>query len=175
MTKTNTTKTNTTKTNTTTTNTTRYPDASSFTTQLENLQSQLPSILSDFEKYYVFYNKNPEYPEYQQMFENIKGNLNTINSDLFKLSNNVQSNIDSLNTGLVDLNASIEKAKKTNTKLKAELGIVEHKNNAATEMIYDYKQIYESGYLRNWALFLSSLVVIGAISKIYKPATSIRV
>jgi len=32
------------------------------------LQEQLPIILEDFKKYFVFYNKNPEYPEYQQMF-----------------------------------------------------------------------------------------------------------
>jgi hypothetical protein len=36
--------------------------------KIHTLQQQLPAILDDFKKYYVFYNKNPEYPEYQQMF-----------------------------------------------------------------------------------------------------------
>ena len=62
----------------------KLPQSSQFTTKLETLQNQLPAILEDFKKYYVFFKKNPEYPEYQQMFQNIKGNLNTINSDLFK-------------------------------------------------------------------------------------------
>ena len=68
-----------------------------FTEKLQTLQSQLPSILEDFKKYYVFYNKNPEYPEYQQLFQNIKGNLNSVNAELFTLSNDVQSNTDKLN------------------------------------------------------------------------------
>ena len=30
-----------------------------FKQQLQVLQDQLPSILDDFKKYYIFYNKNP--------------------------------------------------------------------------------------------------------------------
>jgi tRNA A37 methylthiotransferase MiaB len=41
-----------------------------FLSQINTLKEKLPSILDDFKKYYVFYNKNPEYSEYQQMFEN---------------------------------------------------------------------------------------------------------
>lgn len=150
----------------------RYPEASSFSETLETLQSQLPAVLEDFKKYYVFYNKNPDYPEYQQLFENIKSNLTSINSDLFTLSNDVQVNIDDINTGLITLNNQIEKEKKTNRQLKIDLGIVEYKNNAASEMIYDYKQMYESGYLRNWGLFLSIFVVGFSISKLYKGSGS---
>ena len=60
-----------------------YKESSIFKEKLETLNNQLPAILDDFKKYYVFYNKNPEYSEYQQMFENIKSNLTKINSDLF--------------------------------------------------------------------------------------------
>jgi hypothetical protein len=51
----------------------KLPKPSEFTNKLGTLQNQLPAILQDFQKYYVFYTKNPEYPEYQQMFQNIKG------------------------------------------------------------------------------------------------------
>lgn len=150
----------------------KYPEANIFSQSLETLESKLPAVLEDFKKYYVFYNKNPDYPEYQQLFENIKSNLTSINSDLFTLSNDVQVNIDDLNGGLIILNKQIEKEKKTNRQLKIDLGIVEHKNNAASEMIYDYKQMYESGYLRNWGLFLSIFVVGFSISKLYKGSGS---
>jgi hypothetical protein len=139
-----------------------------FTTKLETLQSQLPSILSDFKKYFVFFNKNPEYPEYGQMFNNIKGNLTQINSELFVLSNSVQTNTEQINDKLFILDALIREEKIKNRDLKVKLGIVEHKNNASNELISDYKQIYESGYLRNWALFISILIAGTAISKIYK-------
>ena len=48
-----------------------FPKTEEFTNKLETLENQLPAIIEDFKKYYVFYKKNPEYPEYQQMFQNI--------------------------------------------------------------------------------------------------------
>ena len=145
-----------------------YPDASGFGQRLETLQSQLPAVLEDFKKYYVLYNTDPDYSEYQTLFENIKNNLISINSDLFTLSNEVQTNIDSLNSGFLALNSVIEKEKEKNRKLKFDLGIAENENNAASEMIYDYKKMYETGYLRNWGLFISIFVVGYSISKLYK-------
>jgi len=145
-----------------------------FTEKLQTLQSQLPSILEDFKKYYVFYNKNPEYPEYQQLFQNIKGNLNSVNAELFTLSNDVQSNTDKLNDNFSNIDTLIKTAKEKNTRLKKALGIVEHKNNTASEMITDYKKMYDNGYLRNWALFFSILVLGAGIAKVYKkPATNV--
>jgi hypothetical protein len=43
-----------------------------FTERVQTLQQQLPPILDDFNKYFVFYNKTPNYPEYENMFNNIK-------------------------------------------------------------------------------------------------------
>lgn len=146
-------------------------DTTKFIQQLETLQSQLPSILEDFKKYFVFYNKNPEDAEYQQMFQNIKGNLNTLNSSLFKLSNNVESCINNTNTSYSKLDDLIQSEKEKNKKLKLELGIVEQNNNASTELISDYKNMYEYGYLRNWSMVFSILIVCFTMSKIFKTPT----
>lgn len=137
-----------------------------FKEKLQTLNQQLPAILDDFKKYYVFFNKNPEYPEYQNSFENIKGNMTKIATDLFMLSNDVQSSTNEINKKLFALNDLIQKEKDKNHKLKIKLGIVEHKNNAATELITDYKNMYDEEYLRNWALFLSIIVVGVSIAKI---------
>jgi hypothetical protein len=139
-----------------------------FKEKLQTLNKQLPAILADFKKYYVFFNKNPEYPEYQTSFENIKGNMTKLSSDLFMLSNDVQASTDELNKKLFSLNVLIQEEKERNHELKASLGIVEHKNNAATELIYDYKNMYSEEYLRNWSLFISILIIGTAISKINK-------
>jgi hypothetical protein len=139
-----------------------------FKEKLQTLNKQLPAILDDFKKYYVFFNKNPEYPEYQTSFENIKGNMTKLSSDLFMLSNDVQSSTNELNKKLFALNVLIQEEKERNRDLKLSLGIVEHKNNAATELISDYKNIYSEEYLRNWALFISILIIGNAISKINK-------
>lgn len=134
--------------------------------KLQILNQQLPAILDDFKKYYIFFNKNPEYPEYQNHFENIKGNLTKIYSELFILSNDLESSTQDINKKLFDLNVLIQQEKDRNRMLKRKLDIVENKNNASTELISDYKQIYNSEYLRNWALFFSILIIGTYISKI---------
>ena len=145
-----------------------YTNPVMFNETLQTLNQQLPAILGDFKKYYVFFNKTPENQEYQNSFEIIKANLNKINSDLFILSNDVQSSTNELNQELLDLNDLIKQEKDINEELKLKLGIVEHKNNAATELLHDYKYIYSEEYLRNWALFVGILIVGVSISKINK-------
>jgi len=139
-----------------------------FKEKLKTLNQQLPAILDDFKKYYVFFNKNPEYPEYQNLFENIKANMTKLGSELFMLSNDVQSSTNEINVKLFSLDKLIHNEKERNRKLKKSLGIAENENNAATELITDYKYMYSEEYLRNWALFLSIIIIGTFISKIKK-------
>ena len=133
-----------------------------FLSQINTLKEKLPSILDDFKKYYVFYNKNPEYNEYQQMFENIKGNLQKINSELFITSNNIEKDTETINDRLQKINALIAREKIKNRQLKRKLGIVEKKYNGSDELISDYKEMYNLDYLNNFAL-LMGIVILGII------------
>ena len=130
-----------------------------FLSKINVLKEKLPSILDDFKKYYVFYNKNPEYGEYQQMFENIKGNLQNINSELFMTSNNIEKDTENINDRLQKINALIAKEKIKNRQLKKRLGIVEKKYNGSDELISDYKEIYNLDYLTNYALFYGVILL----------------
>jgi len=138
-----------------------------FRNKLNVLTEQLPAVLNDFVKYYVFYNKNPEYEEYRTFYFNIKNNLTKIGSDAFGLSNEVQHSTDILNQKMNCLNIAIDKEKKINRKLKIGLGIVENKNNASTELISDYEEIYQLNYLRNFGLFLSIIVVFFVVKNMF--------
>ena len=133
-----------------------------FLSQINTLKEKLPPILDDFMKYYIFYNKNPEYNEYQQIFENIKGNLQKINSELFMTTNNIEKGVEIINDRLQKIDALIEKEKIKNQKLKRKLGIIEKKYNGSDELISDYKEIYNLDYLRNFALFYG-VVLLGGI------------
>jgi hypothetical protein len=139
-----------------------------FTQQLTSLEQQLPSILDDFEKYYIFYNMNPSNSEYQRIFENIKNNLNTVNSKTLNLSNGLEKSLDEINKKLKSLDIHIQKEKETNVKLKKTLGIIEQKGNSSNILINNYKQLYDINYLQNWALFLSIVVAGYSIFKISK-------
>jgi hypothetical protein len=136
--------------------------------KIHTLHQQLPHILDDFIKYYIFYNKNPDYPEYSQMFENIKSNLNTINSNLFTLSNSIDVNTDKASKKMFQLDMLIKKEKIINRKLKQKSGFIEQQIDSTDEMISDYTQIYDESYLRNWALFLSIITSGIIMSVVYK-------
>jgi hypothetical protein len=140
--------------------------ANLFSEQLNSLQQQLPPILDDFEKYYVFYNMNPANSEYQRMFENIKKNVDSLNSQTFMLSNSVESEINSINQKLISLDTLIQKEKETNKKLQLKIGNIKEKQNSSDIMITNYKEMYDIGYLKNWGLILSIIAAGFAISKI---------
>jgi hypothetical protein len=148
--------------------------SSIFLNKLNILKQQLPSILDDFKKYYIFYNKNPENSEYQQMFENIKNNLNNINSQLFMVKNNVQSETNKLNKNMVYLNKLIQNDKEINIDIKDKLRRTYDKNYSTSELISDYNKMYEIEYLRNWALFLSIVLVCITVSRVFVPKTTIN-
>jgi hypothetical protein len=151
------------------------PNPEQFTDNLNALQQKIGPILEDFQKYYVFYNKNPEYPDYQSMFDKVKGQITQVCSDLFTLENNVDTNINKINKSLAALNVLIKKEKKKNRELKRKLGIAETENNAASELIDNYKEMYEESYLRNWGLGISILFAGLIISKVYKSPTTTQI
>ena len=138
-----------------------------FTERVQTLQKQLPPILDDFNKYFVLYNKTPNYPEYENMFNNIKQNLNSLGASLFIVSNDVDTNIDNITNVFKTLDILINRERKRNRELKRRLGIVESEANSSKEMIHDYNQMYDEDYLRNWGLFLSTVVVGVSISKLF--------
>ena len=138
-----------------------------FTEKIQTLQEQLPPILDDFNKYFVLYNTDPNYPEFETTFNNIKQNLNTMGASLFMVSNNVDINIENINKAFKTLDILITRERRKNRELKRKLGIVEDKNNSSKELIDNYNEMYDSDYLRNWGLFLSSIVVGVSISKMF--------
>lgn len=142
-------------------------DPNKFISQFTAIKEKITPILADYKTIYVLYNKNPDYTDYQQMFANIQNNVDNINSQLFTTLNDVQYDIDELNKKLVCLNYFITDEKEKNKKIKKHLGIVEEKKHASSELIYDYKNIYDEGYLRNWGLIISIIIVGIAVKNMY--------
>jgi len=57
--------------------------------------------------------------------------------------------------------------KRKNVVFKSRLGIIENTNNASSELIYDYKQIYDEEYLKNWALIISIIIAFISVKMMY--------
>ncbi len=140
-----------------------YPAPSDFDNNLKILQEKLPPMLDDFQKYYVFYKKNPEYTEYEQSFQNIKTNLQGVFTELFKNNNMLEKNISNLNSDLDLIAKKIEEEKKKNQILQRTFDNIESTDGSSDERLNDYQDIYNFNYMRNFALlsgiFLSSYVI----------------
>ena len=145
----------------------QLPNPSSMLDNLNSISDKFNSILDDFKKYYVLYNTN-QTNENLQIFSNIKGNLQKINSQLFSETNNIESSTEKLNEILTQLNTGIEEAKIRNVVLKQKLTVVETVNNGASEMIENYNSMYNSQYFSNFTMILGIFIAGIVTYKVFK-------
>lgn len=139
-----------------------------YVNRLDELNGGVNILLDEFKKIYIIARMHPNNEDIQQRYQTMISNLNQLQSKLFSTSNDVQVNIDDMNKKMIELDLLIRRERKINKELKIKLGIVEQKNNSASEMIDDYMEIYDMKYLRNWGLFLSTIICLFAISTVYK-------
>ena len=107
-------------------------------------------------------------PEYQQKYQNTLNSLEEVLSNLFIISNDIQVDRDKINKELFELDGLIRIERDSNIVLKEKLKKIGNTNSASSEMISDYKNMYNYNYLRNWSLIVSSLLCLGTIGIIFK-------
>lgn len=139
-----------------------------YTQQINELNINVNILLDEFKKHYVISKMHPTNDEAQERFEEVVSKIEQLQSKLFTITNSVQVDISELNKNLFELNKLIKNEREKNRNLKIKLGIIQHENNASTEMINNYKEIYNIKYLRNWSLFLSTIIGVITIGTIYK-------
>lgn len=140
--------------------TNQLANTNAYKNKLKVLNDQFYSILDDFKKYYIFFNKSPNVNEYQQMFSNIKSNIESINSQLFTINNNIQHNVDDINVNIQQINKEIQKEKHRNVKLKQKVGIVNNNKVSSGILIDDYKELYNNTYYYNITILIGIIIII---------------
>jgi hypothetical protein len=135
-------------------------NADKYKEELNALNAKFYSILDDFKKYYIFFNKNPEVDEYQQMFSNIKDNIESINSKLFIINTNLQQTIDDINIKIQQINIEIQKEKTKNIELKNNVGIINNKRTSSGILIDNYKELYNNTYYFNISIVFGILIIL---------------
>lgn len=135
--------------------------------QLDALNSQFYSILDDYKKYYIFFNKNPDYQDYATAYANVKSNIQSINSNVFRISGEAESVLNKLMEDTKDINIKIQEEKILNEKLKNNLGLIETNTASANVMISNYKEIYREQYIRNLTTFLGLFLSTFIVFKVY--------
>jgi hypothetical protein len=115
--------------------------------KIETIQNQFFSVLDDFKKYYVYYHKNPEVSEFQNFFMSSKSNLQSLNNELYMLTNGIQSNIEKLSEKITTLQGKLKNEKvlyNTLDKLSSNINI-----KGSTIMKNDQKTLYNQQYFMN--------------------------
>jgi chromosome segregation ATPase len=143
------------------------PNTDEYVTRLNELDNGIDILLDNFKHIYVTSKMHPDNEIYQQQYQMMINSLSELLSKLYSVSNELKINVNDLNNELLQINERIKEERKKNKELKKRLGIIEHESNAATEMISDFKNIYDYRYLRNFALFIGIFLCISTIKKTY--------
>ena len=140
--------------------------AHKFDEKIKGIIGSFFSALADFQKYYVFYNKNPEVDEYQNFFVNSKGQLQGLNSAMFLVTNNIQQKIKDLDAEMRVTSKQLKAEKELNGELLTLINRIQTTQDGSAIMIDDAKDEYNIQYYKNWEMFIGILIFLGISIKI---------
>ena len=139
-----------------------------FNEKINTIKSQFFSALDDFKKYYVYFNKNPEVNEFQNYYSNTKEQLQTMNRELFLVTNNIDKNIEILNKTMLSLSLKLDAEKTLNKKMMELIANLENTQNGSEILINDSKTKYNIQYYKNTEIFIGILVICVTLSTLFK-------
>jgi hypothetical protein len=139
-----------------------------FDEKITNINSQFFSALDDFKKYYVYFNKNPEVNEFQNFYENSKGQLQTISKNLFVVTNAVDSSIEKLDNKMSSISVQLEDEKKLNKEMMDILTNLQNTQNGSEILIDDSKTKYNEQYYKNIQIIVGIFIVSGLLASLFK-------
>ena len=145
------------------------PEAKQYSEKIQDLSQQFFSVLDDFIKYYVLYNKNPEVSEYQQIYLNNKSQLQKLNKDVFILTNDVEKDIERLNSVVTRINLKLGVEKELNGELFSLISNLQNTKNGASVMLDDTTTIYNKQYYLNIEIFVGIFIIIGISTNLFTP------
>lgn len=129
-----------------------------YESKLNQIRTTLDTILNnEFVRIYALSTNNPNNTEYGQQLSNLYAKIDDELKNMQTLSKDINDDITDFNTEISEMNSNINNEKTKNIDLKQDLGMTDEADNAAKEMISDYKNIYNQRYLRNWGISLSIL------------------
>jgi hypothetical protein len=136
--------------------------------KINSIKNQFFAALTDFKKYYVYYNKNPEVNEFQNYYINSKSQLQNMSKDLFLVTNDIDKAIDSLNEQMKIMDSDLEKEKIKNKKLLEIYNNLKKSQNSSVLLIEDAKLLYLKQYYYNWEMIIGILLLSGSLIFAFK-------
>jgi hypothetical protein len=137
--------------------------------KINSINTKFFSVLDDFKKYYVYYNKNPEVDEFQNYYANSKSQLQSISKELVTITNNINNHIKALNKQMINDDIHLTNEKKKNNKLSKKVKGLENAQSGSEILIDESKERYNLQYYYNIELFIGIIIICTTLSKLFRP------
>ena len=141
-----------------------------FDENINNIKNTFFSVLDDYKKYYVYYNKNPEVEEFYNNYTLSVSQLIDANKSIIKQTENINASIESLGNEMADMSRELEKEKVKNTSMSKTLTNLQNTQDGSETLINDSKMMYNYQYLKNIQLFVGILIQ-GLILRLFMKKT----
>lgn len=136
--------------------------------KIDNLKSKFFSVLDDYKKYYVYYNKNPEVNEFQNYYSNSKNQLQIISKKLYSITDEIKANIEKLDKDMLLVAKNLEEEKDKNAKLTILYNNLDNTQNGSEILITDTKSEYNKQYYTNINMFIGILIISSLLVETFK-------
>ena len=150
------------------------PEAKIYQEQINNKATSFLSALDDFKKYYVYYNKNPEVQEYNKNFTDSKEQIQTLSSDVFKITNTIQRKIEEKTRAMSGIEMKLQRQKTLAQEQEKSINNLKSVQAGSSVMIDDSKTDYIFNYYKNLEIFIGILILLGLLVS-YKVSVAILV
>lgn len=134
-----------------------------FEEKINSIHSSFLSALDNFNKYYVYYHKNPEVDDYSDNFLNTKNQLQWLSSNMFTTTNNIEKSIEELDTHITEISIKLTKEKDKNKELEKMLTSLKGTEKGSDLLISDSKIEYNLVYFKNIELFIGILIILALL------------
>jgi peptidoglycan hydrolase CwlO-like protein len=139
-----------------------------FEEQIEKVKSQYPAILEDFKKYYVLHNSDPKNSEYKNYYNNANYQLTETLNNLTDISKQIADSTERVNSHFQKIDGKITEEREVNTLLKDVYGNVEGKLGGTTQLIDNYKELYNREFRKTILLAFGVIAVIYGLHRLYR-------
>ena len=119
-----------------------------------DLKTTFLMALKKFKENYVNYNLNNDNDEYENIFLTSKFQLQELNSNLFNLTNQMKNQILLNHSNNENEIKSIKESEKIYDVTIDQLNNVGDENRASNILIYDYKDMYDKQFYKNFQIII---------------------
>jgi len=135
--------------------------------KLQTIGEKFNFALDEFSNTYVNYKLYPDYQDYQKFYLNSKGNVESLQAEVFTATNDVQKNIEKLNDLTREINQKINSEKIKNTDLTKYLNDVMSDSDSSDLLMNESKSLYLKKYISNITLLIGSILLLFSLFKVY--------